>query len=60
MMELALGEEGKESKILKSPKSKEGEGPETYADFDAEVERLGKIDMVKARDYYDAWIGKFE
>ncbi len=60
MMELALGKEVKEPKTLKIPKPKEGEGPETYADFEAEVIRLGKVDKIKAEAFYDAWIGKFE
>jgi hypothetical protein len=57
MVELALGEEIKEPR--EEVKSKEDEGPRTYIDFENEVARLKKIDMGKARAFYDAWIDKF-
>jgi hypothetical protein len=64
MMELALGEE---TAKLKTPKPIEAEEPArepgeplTIVDFETEVSRLKGIDMKKAREYYDAWIGKFQ
>lgn len=64
MMELALGEE---TQKLKTPKPIEAEEPMrepgeplTSVDFETEVSRLKGIDMQKAREYYDAWIGKFQ
>ena len=39
---------------------KEGEGPANRSDFLTEVSRLKKIDMVKARAFYDAWSEKFK
>lgn len=64
MMELALGEE---TEKLETPKPIEAETPReepseplTYPDFESEVTRLKGIDMIKARQYYDTWIGKFK
>jgi hypothetical protein len=64
MMELALGEE---TEKLKTPKPIEAEEPArepgeplNIVDFEAEVSRLKGIDMKKAREYYDAWIGRFQ
>ena len=64
MMELALGEE---TEKLKTPKPIESEEPIrepgeplTTIDFEREVSRLKGIDMKKAREYYDAWIEKFQ
>jgi hypothetical protein len=63
MVELALGEE---TQKLDTPKPIESEipkrepsEPEDYPSFRAEVSRLKGIDRVKAKEYYDAWIGKF-
>jgi len=58
MVELALGEELQKTEPEVKPK--EDEGPRTYQEFEDEVARLKNIDMAKARDFYDAWIGKFE
>lgn len=64
MMELALGEE---TERLKTPKPIEAEEPArelgeplNIVDFEREVSRLKGIDMKKAREYYDAWVEKFE
>lgn len=64
MMELALGEE---TEKLKTPKPIEAEEPIkepgeplTVVDFEREVSRLKGIDMKKAREYYDAWVEKFQ
>ena len=64
MMELALGEE---TEKIKPPKPIEAEEPMrepgeplNIVDFEREVSRLKGIDMKKAREYYDAWIGKFQ
>lgn len=63
MMDLALGEE---TEKLRPPKPIEAEEPMeepveplTLIDFESEVSRLKGIDMVKAKEYYDTWIGKF-
>lgn len=37
----------------------EPESPKTYIEFEAEVARLKKEDMKKAKKYYDKWIGNF-
>lgn len=58
MVELALGEELQKTEPEVKPK--EDEGPRTYQDFEDEVARLKKIDMTKARAFYDAWIEKFK
>lgn len=57
MVELALGEELEKTETEVKPK--EDEGPRTYQEFEDEVARLKKIDMGKARAFYDAWIEKF-
>lgn len=62
MVDLALGEkvvELEEPAEITREALKEGEGPATYADFRAEVQRLNRIDTGKARDFYNAWIEKF-
>lgn len=57
MVELALGEESEKTEPEVKPK--EDEGPKTYQEFEDEVARLKKIDMDKAKAFYDAWIDKF-
>jgi len=57
MVELALGDELEKTEPEVKPK--EDEGPRTYQDFEDEVARLKKIDMAKAKVFYDAWIDKF-
>jgi len=74
MMELALGEEIKEPpeppavppvievpvEGIKVPLKPIEVKPATYPEFRAEVSRLKSVDMKKAEEYYNAWIGTFK
>lgn len=60
MVDLALGELPVKTEELKAPEPKEDEGPASVQDFMDEVARLKRIDMTKAKAYYDAWQDKFK
>lgn len=62
IVELALGEEIEEPEPteIEKPEIEESPKPATLADFEAEVSRLKAIDMKRAREYYDKWVGGFK